>query len=93
MSLITDHELYERIQQKDALALELLYDRYERILYAVTLRLTTRPDLAEAALSNVFTELWHSHVPFDLSTRTVRSHLLASAEQSALRSCRSKRLK
>lgn len=85
MSLIPDHELYERIKQKDALALELIYDRYERILYAITLRLTTRPDLAEAALSTVFTELWHSRVPLDLSKRTFRSYLFASAEQSALR--------
>lgn len=89
MSFITDHELYERIKQKDAIALELLYDRYERILFIVTLRLTTRPDLAEAALSTVFTELWESHVPYDLSTRTFRSYLLASAEKSALRFIRS----
>lgn len=85
MSFIPDYELYERIKQKDAFALELLYDRYERILYAITLRLTACPDLAEAALSSAFAELWQNHVPFDLSTRTFRSYLLASAEQAALR--------
>ena len=43
---MTDLELYERVRQKDKEALEILYDRYERILYAFVLQLTKDRDLA-----------------------------------------------
>lgn len=85
MSFLTDHELYERLIIKDRSALELLYDRYERILYALTLKLTTRHDLAESALSEVFKYLWEMTVPFDLSIKKFRTYLLSLAQEIALR--------
>lgn len=44
---MTDLELYERVRQKDKEALEILYVRYERILYAFDLQLTKDRDLAK----------------------------------------------
>ncbi|WP_078990553.1 sigma-70 family RNA polymerase sigma factor [Priestia flexa] len=50
--------LYNRIKQKDQAALELLYDKYERILYSFVYRLTNQPDLAEEVVQEVFVKIW-----------------------------------
>lgn len=85
MSFISDHDLYARILKRDAPALELLYDRYERILYMLALRLTTRADWAETVLSEVFVELWKRHVPLDLTKRRLNTHLFERVEAVAHR--------
>ncbi|WP_233004842.1 sigma factor [Exiguobacterium aurantiacum] len=85
MSFISDHDLYARLLNRDTSALELLYDRYERILYSLALRLTTRADWAEAVLSEVFTELWKHRLPLDLTTHRLRTHLFERVETAALR--------
>lgn len=85
MSFIPDHDLYALILRHDVPALEQLYDRYERILYMLALRLTTRSDLAEAALSEVFVELWKRSVPLDLTTHRLKTHLFERVEAAALR--------
>ncbi|WP_214827583.1 MULTISPECIES: sigma factor [unclassified Exiguobacterium] len=85
MSFISDHDLYARMLNRDTSALELLYDRYDRILYSLALRLTTRADLAEAVLSEVFTELWKRRLPLDLTTHRLKTHLFERVETAALR--------
>ncbi|WP_157964130.1 RNA polymerase sigma factor [Exiguobacterium sp. TNDT2] len=70
---------------RDTSAFELLYDRYERILYSIALRLTTRADLAEAVLSEVFTELWKRRLPLDLTKHRLKTHLFERVETAALR--------
>ena len=64
---MTDLELYERVRKKDKEALEILYDRYERILYAFVLQLTKDRDLAEEAMQEVFIKLWRGGIGVSLS--------------------------
>ena len=85
MSFISDYDLYARMLNRDTSALELLYDRYERILYSLALRLTSRSDLAEAVLSEVFTELWKHRLPIDLTAHRLKTHLFERVETAALR--------
>lgn len=83
MSFLSDHELFERIIQRDTSAFELLYDRYERVLYLTALRLTNRAELAEAALLEVFTDLWRAPQTFDIQITSLRLRLFARAETAA----------
>ena len=53
-----DVVLYNRIKERDKKALELLYDKYERILYSFIYRLTNSSDIAEEAVQEVFIKLW-----------------------------------
>lgn len=53
-----DVVLYNRIKEQDKKALELLYDKYERILYSFVYRLTNSSDIAEEAVQEVFIKLW-----------------------------------
>ncbi|MBB6448214.1 RNA polymerase sigma-70 factor (ECF subfamily) [Geomicrobium halophilum] len=55
----TDKELYERIQMKDKAALELMYDRYEKLLYSLAYRITKDPHFSEEVMQDVFMKLWN----------------------------------
>ncbi|TCI69237.1 MULTISPECIES: RNA polymerase sigma factor [Exiguobacterium] len=72
---MTDIELYERVRQKDKQALEALYDRYERILYAFVMQLTKDRDLAEEAMQEVFIKLWRGGGVYDDSKGKFKSWL------------------
>lgn len=72
---MTDIELYERVRQKDKQALEALYDRYERILYAFVMQLTKDRDLAEEAMQEVFIKLWRGGDVYDDSKGKFKSWL------------------
>ncbi|GGF14640.1 DNA-directed RNA polymerase sigma-70 factor [Halobacillus andaensis] len=58
MNKPTDVELYERIQSRDKEALELLYDRYEKLLYSFAYRFTKDTQMAEEVMQDVFLKLW-----------------------------------
>ncbi|MFC4322542.1 RNA polymerase sigma factor [Litchfieldia salsa] len=53
-----DVELYHRIQQGDKHALELLYDRYEKLLYSFSFKLTGQRELSEEVVQEVFIKIW-----------------------------------
>ncbi|WP_173915350.1 RNA polymerase sigma factor [Halobacillus sp. Marseille-Q1614] len=58
MSRLTDLELYEQICNKDREALELLYNRYEKLLYSFAHRLLKDQQAAEEVMQDVFIKLW-----------------------------------
>lgn len=81
---MTDMELYERVRQKDQAALEMLYDRYERILYAFVLQLTQDRDLAEEAMQEVFIKLWRGGGIYDETKGKFRSWLFTMSRHVAI---------
>ncbi len=81
---MTDLELYERVRQKDKEALETLYDRYERILYAFVLQLTKDRDLAEEAMQEVFIKLWRGGGIYDESKGKFRSWFFTMSRHVAI---------
>src|SRR5258708_31016978 len=56
----TDASLMERIVQRDAAALETLYDRYARPVYSLVLRISQQPASADEISQDVFMELWRN---------------------------------
>ncbi|MCC5891687.1 sigma-70 family RNA polymerase sigma factor [Exiguobacterium sp.] len=81
---MTDYELYERVRQKDKQALEILYDRYERILYAFMMQLTKDRDLAEEAMQEVFIKLWRGGGVYDESKGKFKSWLFTMGRHVAI---------
>lgn len=61
----TDNELFRRIQNKDDKALEQLYERYEKLLFSFSYRMTSNKFLAEEAVQDVFTKLWTKKAHYD----------------------------
>ncbi|MYL28787.1 sigma-70 family RNA polymerase sigma factor [Halobacillus halophilus] len=58
MAQPTDMDLYERIREKDKEALEVLYDRYEKLLYSFAFRMMKDSQAAEEVMQDVFMKLW-----------------------------------
>ncbi|MFC7373194.1 RNA polymerase sigma factor [Fictibacillus iocasae] len=54
----TDLRLVERIIEKDRTALETLYNRYERLLYRAAFMTSGSEQKAEAAVADLFMEIW-----------------------------------
>lgn len=61
---IDDTQLFRRIQEKDEEALEQLYDRYEKLLFSFSLRMTNNETIPEEAVQDVFTKLWTKKLPY-----------------------------
>lgn len=84
MEKSTDTLLYMRIQKHDKEALELLYDRYEKILFSFLCKMTDDRDLAEEALQEVFIKVWRGKGEYDDSKGKFTSWLFRMAQNSAI---------
>lgn len=56
----SDHDLIIRIAQQDEAALVLLYQRYQRLMYMIALRITDDWALAQEVLQDVFHSVWRA---------------------------------
>ena len=84
MEKSTDTMLYTRIKEKDKAALEMLYDRYEKILFSFLYKMTQDKELAEEALQEVFLKLWRGKGIYDESKGKFTSWLFRMAQNSAV---------
>ncbi|MEK5138704.1 sigma-70 family RNA polymerase sigma factor [Priestia sp. FSL W8-0001] len=76
--------LYNRIKQKDQAALELLYDKYERVLYSFVYRLTNQPHLAEEVVQEVFVKIWRGKGIYHEGKGKFSSWLFTIARNTAI---------
>jgi RNA polymerase sigma-70 factor (ECF subfamily) len=83
----------ERILQRDATALETLYDRYGRPVYSLVLRIAQQPASAEEIVQDVFLQLWRSAGRFQISRGPLEPWLFTMARHRALDFLRLKREK
>ncbi len=88
-----DAALMERLQQRDAGALEILYDRYGRPVYSLVLRISQQPSSAEEIVQDVFLQLWRSAERFQSSRGPLEPWLFTMARNRALDFLRLKREK
>lgn len=58
-------ELIQRLQNKDEIALSLLYDKYSRALYGVILRMCKDEDMAQNLLQDTFIAIWEKAYRYD----------------------------
>src|SRR5579862_288421 len=83
----------ERLLQRDASALEILYDRYGRPVYSLVLRIAQQPASAEEIVQDVFLQLWRSAGRFQVSRGPLEPWLFTMARNRALDFLRLKREK
>ncbi|MCD8875398.1 sigma-70 family RNA polymerase sigma factor, partial [Mammaliicoccus sciuri] len=61
----SDIDIYDRILSKDAGGLEILYDRYESLLYSFIYKITQDKQSSEEVLQDVFMKIWNQKAKFD----------------------------
>jgi RNA polymerase sigma-70 factor (ECF subfamily) len=74
---LDDLELHRRMASGDRAAFERLYGRYSGPAYALALRLTGRPMLAQEVVHEAFLALWRAPEAFDPARGRFRSFFLA----------------
>src|SRR5258706_1699910 len=89
----TDALLMERILQRDAQALEALYDRYARPVYSLVLRISQQPASAEEIVQDVFMQLWRNAKHYQATRGPLEPWLFTVARNRALDFLRLKREK
>lgn len=79
-----DKRLYVRVLNKDKQALEQLYEKYEKLLYSFSYRMTQDPALAEEVVQEVFIKLWRGIGAYDDSKGKFSSWLLTITRHTAI---------
>jgi RNA polymerase sigma-70 factor (ECF subfamily) len=92
-SALADSALMERILQRDAQALEALYDRYARPLYSLALRISQQPTTAEEIVQDVFMQLWNNANQYQSTRGPLLPWLFTIARNRSLDLLRLKREK
>jgi RNA polymerase sigma-70 factor (ECF subfamily) len=83
-----DHELLSRIALRDARAFETFYDRYNRVVFALVLRIVRVRQDAEDVLAEVFWQVWRQSDRYSPSRGTPPAWLLNIARTRAIDSLR-----
>ena len=81
---LRDVQLVELVAEKDAGALEALYDRYGRAAYSLARRILTEETLAQDVVQEVFLSLWRNAGRFDAGRGTVATYLLSMTHHRAV---------
>jgi RNA polymerase sigma-70 factor (ECF subfamily) len=81
---LRDGQLVELVAQKDAGALEALYDRYGRAAYSLARRILAGEALAQDVVQEVFLSLWRDAARFDAGRGTVATYLLSMTHHRAV---------
>jgi RNA polymerase sigma-70 factor (ECF subfamily) len=81
---LRDSQLVELVAQRDAGALEALYDRYGRAAYSLARRILTEETLAQDVVQEVFLSLWRDARRFDPGRGTVATYLLSMTHHRAV---------
>lgn len=79
-----DQRLLEAITQRDAQALEELYEKYRGLTYALAHRVLNDWQAAEEAVQDVFVAVWRRAHTYRREAGSVRTWLLAIARNSAI---------
>lgn len=80
----------QRVVQQDPQALEILYDRYARLVYALVLRVVREAATAEELVQEVFLQVWRHAASFTPERGTLEAWLVTLARNRALDSLRAK---
>jgi RNA polymerase sigma factor (sigma-70 family) len=81
---LRDDQLVELVAQRDADALEALYERYGRPAYSLARRILTEETLAQDVVQEVFLSLWRDAHRFDAGRGTVATYLLSMTHHRAV---------
>lgn len=79
-----DTELVRRIAERDAAALESLYDRYEKAVYAFAYRFVQDAMLAEEIVQELFMRIWNQPERYDASQGKLTTWIFAVTRNIAI---------
>ncbi len=88
---LSDADLIGRSADGDARALEVLYDRYSRVVFSFALRIVADRQLAEELLQEVFFRAWQQGGAFRASRGTFVTWLLSITHNMAIDEVRRRR--
>ena len=88
---LSDADLIGRAAEGDARALEVLYDRYSRVVFSFGLRIVGDPQLAEELLQEVFLRAWQQGGSFRASKGSFITWLLSITHNMAIDEVRKRR--
>jgi RNA polymerase sigma-70 factor (ECF subfamily) len=91
LSALSDAELIGRVAESDPRALEVLYDRYNRVVYSFALRIVSDPQIAEELLQEVFFRAWQQGKAFRESRGAFVTWLLSITHNMAIDEVRKRR--
>jgi RNA polymerase sigma factor (sigma-70 family) len=81
---LQDSQLVALVAEKDAGALEALYDRYGKVSYSLARRIVADEALAQDVVQEVFLSIWRDADRFDAARGTVSTYLLAMTHHRAV---------
>lgn len=79
-----DLELYQRLMNKDKQAFELIYDKYEKLLYSFVIKLSGDQILAEEVLQEVFIKVWTQKAVYDQTKGKFSSWIVTVTRYTAI---------
>jgi len=88
---LSDVELIGRASEGDARALEVLYDRYSRVVYSFALRIVGDSQIAEEVLQEVFFRAWQQGTAFKSARGSFITWLLSITHNMAIDEVRRRR--
>lgn len=88
---LSDVELIGRAAEGDARALEVLYDRYNRVVFSFALRIVQDAQIAEELLQEVFFRAWRQGGTFRASKGAFLTWLLSITHNMAIDEVRKRR--
>lgn len=86
-----DSDLIRLASAGDAAALEVLYDRYSRVVYSFALRIVADPQLAEEILQEVFFRAWQQGGSFQSNRGSLITWLLSITHNLSIDEVRKRR--
>lgn len=81
---MTDKQLILSIKEQNRQALEVFYDRYERLVYHFALRFVQTPQLAEEVVQDVFLKIWKNASTYDENMGKVTTWMLSICRNAAI---------
>ena len=80
----SDEELLAALAAQDASALEELYARYGRLAFALAVRITMAPEIAEEVVQEAFLAVWRGASSYQSARASVRTWLLSITHHRAI---------
>ncbi|MCS6939659.1 MAG: sigma-70 family RNA polymerase sigma factor [Roseiflexaceae bacterium] len=90
-SALDDEALISRVARRDSSALEHLYDRYARIVYATALRMLGDTELAEDIVQETFWRVWRRSTSFTIGRGQVAGWIFGIAHNLCIDELRRQR--
>lgn len=88
----TDSDLYEGLRAGDKSCLEMLYQKYEKLLYSYAYKMTSNHERSEEVVQDVFMKIWQKKGAYDANKGKLSTWLISITRNSAIDLSRRKKL-